>query len=147
MPINPDYRHDEIAYLLDHSDAELAVVLPHRVANVAGAASERAKPLPVVDAHAMPAELPRPSSAAPRPGAPGLETECSLLYTSGTTGRPKGCLLSNFYTLNAGATYLGHGGLMRDPPRARSGSTIRCPCSTSTTSTSCRRRRSRPPTR
>src|SRR5262245_10765299 len=34
VPINPDYRHDEIAYVLDHSDAELAVVLPHRVADV-----------------------------------------------------------------------------------------------------------------
>jgi crotonobetaine/carnitine-CoA ligase len=82
------------------------------VADIVRAAAERAKPLPVVDAHAMPADLPPPSRPAPRPGSPGLETECSLLYTSGTTGRPKGCLLSNFYTLNAGATYLGHGGLM-----------------------------------
>ena len=50
--------------------------------------------------------MPRPSDAAPRTGAPGLDSECTLLYTSGTTGRPKGCLLSNFYTLNAGETYL-----------------------------------------
>ena len=77
------------------------------------AAGERTKPLPVADAHAMPARLPPPSGPAPRSGPPGLETECSLLYTSGTTGRPKGCLLSNFYTLNAGETYLGRGGLMQ----------------------------------
>ena len=75
VPINPDYRHDEVAYLLDHSEVELAVVLPHRVADVAKAAAERAKPLPVVDAHAMPAELPRPPGHAPRSGAPGLETD------------------------------------------------------------------------
>jgi crotonobetaine/carnitine-CoA ligase len=109
VPINPDYRHDEVAYLLDHSDAGLAVVLPHRLADVAKAAADRAKPLAVVNAHALPADLPPPSTPA-RSGAPGLETECSLLYTSGTTGRPKGCLLSNFYTLNAGENYCSLGG-------------------------------------
>ena len=112
VPINPDYRHDEIAYLLDHSEAELVVVLPHRVADVTRAAAEHAKRMSVVDAHAMPAELPPPSTRAPRAGTPDLETECSLLYTSGTTGRPKGCLLSNLYTLNAGETYRNCGGLM-----------------------------------
>ena len=51
----------EIAYLLDHSEVELAVVLPHRVEDVTKSAAERAKSLPVVNAHAMPAELPPPS--------------------------------------------------------------------------------------
>ncbi len=47
------------------------------------------------------------------PAAPaaGDARECALLYTSGTTGKPKGCLLSDFYFLNAGRRYLEEGGL------------------------------------
>ena len=47
----------------------------------------------------------------PQPGKPGDAAECALLYTSGTTGKPKGCLLSNFYFLNVGQRYLDEGGL------------------------------------
>jgi acyl-CoA synthetase (AMP-forming)/AMP-acid ligase II len=51
--------------------------------------------------------LERPPTAGPR----GNATECALLYTSGTTGKPKGCLLDNFYFLNVGRRYLELGGL------------------------------------
>jgi acyl-coenzyme A synthetase/AMP-(fatty) acid ligase len=47
-----------------------------------------------------------------RAGQPiGLATECALLYTSGTTGRPKGCRLSNDYFLRAGRWYAGLDGV------------------------------------
>jgi crotonobetaine/carnitine-CoA ligase len=109
VPVNPDYRHDELAYLLDHSDADLAVSLPGRIAALEAAARERTAPLPVVNAEDASARLPR-ARPAPRAGVPGLDTECGLLYTSGTTGRPKGCVLTNLYYLNAGAWYRDLGG-------------------------------------
>ena len=119
VPVNPDYRHDEMLYQLDHSEADLAVAITARVADLEAVARERATPLPVVDADRLPAALPRPA-AAPGRGAPGPDTECSLLYTSGTTGRPKGCILTNRYYLNAGAWYRDLGGLLAlEPGRDR----------------------------
>jgi acyl-CoA synthetase (AMP-forming)/AMP-acid ligase II len=47
----------------------------------------------------------------PKAPPPGDATECALLYTSGTTGTPKGCLLGNFYFLNVARRYLAEGGL------------------------------------
>src|SRR2546429_8469344 len=50
VPINPDYRHDEMLYQMDHSEADLAVVIASRVADVERVARDRGTPLPVVSA-------------------------------------------------------------------------------------------------
>jgi acyl-CoA synthetase (AMP-forming)/AMP-acid ligase II len=110
VPINPDYRHDELLYQMAHSEADLAVVISTRVADLEAVARAREQPLPVVDVGRWPDPLPMPR-VAPRGGEPGADSECSLLYTSGTTGRPKGCILTNLYYLTSGAWYRDLGGL------------------------------------
>jgi len=119
VPISAEMRAAELEYLVGHSETALAVVLPGRGRDLAAAAKAVGSPMVV---HALDeAELARtgaaddaraaPAFTAPAMPAPfgerrvGASTECALLYTSGTTGRPKGCILTNDYFLAAGRWY------------------------------------------
>ncbi len=119
VPMNPDHRTGEMLYQMEHSEADLAVSISSRLADLEAVAGRRDKPLPVVDAENWPRALP-PPGPPPREGPPGLDSECGLLYTSGTTGRPKGCVLSNRYYLTAGRWYVEVGGRLGiEPGRER----------------------------
>lgn len=109
VPINPDLRAAELEYLIGHSEIALAVALRGRHADLLEAARRAGRRIAVMaDGDAPPA----PDSAPPLAGTdPDELTECALLYTSGTTGRPKGCILPNRYFLHAGRWYAGIGGL------------------------------------
>ena len=97
VPLNADLRSAELTYLLDHSQMCLAVTTPSHLDKLRAAANACA----IVTDDAPPPPAPSPA----RHEAPGSTTECALLYTSGTTGKPKGCVLSNDYFLRCGRWY------------------------------------------
>lgn len=109
VPINGDLRAAELEYLIGHSEIAIAIALPSHHAELRAAAARANHPLQVIAADQTPP--PAPYRAPLADTTPGIMSECALLYTSGTTGRPKGCILPNRYFLHAGHWYAGVGGL------------------------------------
>ena len=108
VPVSAEMRAAELEYLIGHAELALVIALPGRLDMVSAAAAAVGIRTQVATAQAV--DFPRPADPAPLSTRPDLRSECALLYTSGTTGRPKGCRLSNDYFLHIGDWYTALGG-------------------------------------
>ncbi|WP_146344903.1 AMP-binding protein [Phaeobacter marinintestinus] len=109
VPINPDLRASELEYLIGHSEPALIIAIPARQAELRTAAKAAGIDLTVVGPEETP-PAPR-SDAGVGEAQDGPALEAAVLYTSGTTGKPKGCVLANTYFLMAGEWYAQMGGI------------------------------------
>jgi acyl-CoA synthetase (AMP-forming)/AMP-acid ligase II len=102
-PLNPELQAADLAYQFSVVEPSCAIALPeyHRLIHAAS---------PTVTVVA-PGEPPPQRARAPEAGAPAGDEACAFLFTSGTTGRPKCCVLSNAYFLGVGRWYVSQGGI------------------------------------
>lgn len=102
VPVDLNASDPEIAHVLRHSDSALVVStagqmdrLEEMTRDIAACRSATLSGLAADAVHEV------------RPAAANAEREAALLYTSGTTGKPKGCMLSNEYFIAMGRWYNG----------------------------------------
>jgi acyl-CoA synthetase (AMP-forming)/AMP-acid ligase II len=110
VPINPDWRAHELEYLVAHSEIAVAACLDERRDDLHQAARAAGRQLAITGPRGDSVERVAPAAATDSRSM-DTDTECALLYTSGTTGRPKGCVLTNEYFLWGGTWYAQIGGL------------------------------------
>lgn len=109
VPINPDLRLAELEYLFSHSEPALAMTIENRLGDLVQAAEMSGLDIAVITTDA---EIPKPrKNSIVAKLLEGEAREAAVLYTSGTTGNPKGCVLPNSYFLLAGQWYARLGGL------------------------------------
>lgn len=105
VPINPDMRPDELRFQLEVSGAALIVALPEHDRLIAAGL------IAGVAAMHPGAAIPPATATAIAVAADDSDAECALLFTSGSSGKPKACILSNLYFMTLAEWYVTQGGV------------------------------------
>ncbi len=109
LPINAENTAEEMLHQVVHSDIDVCITTNRRLADFKRVVERYSPQVSVYSVEDLP-EVLKVRVRALDPGAPDRETIAAVLYTSGATGKPKGCLISNQYAVNAGAWYLSREG-------------------------------------
>jgi carnitine-CoA ligase len=108
VPVNPLSTVDEVAHQLDDAGAALSVADPLLCTTVRSAAGAHVRVLDVDELVATRPAEPAPLAHTPRSGV------AAIMYTSGTTSRPKGVLVTHENYVRVGTAMADHLGVTAD---------------------------------
>lgn len=111
VPVNTSFKAEEAKYVIDHSEAKILVVHPVflEIVKAIRGDCEHLEKVVCVGKDTLPEAIPFTELADHSPALPprdlGEEDIAAIVYTSGTTGFPKGVLLPHRAYVNAGEAF------------------------------------------
>jgi crotonobetaine/carnitine-CoA ligase len=110
VPVNPASSDSELEYLASHSECVLVAV--HASAPQRG--TSLGIPRVLTCGEPFQELLNDAGGTAPPAHVPRADDDVAILYTSGTTSRPKGCLITHANYIHAGEAVAQHAGIRPD---------------------------------